>query len=79
MFTSSGPIQPEKDPNHDASPVKLGRNPGDSYGDVPVPEFSSGMILIDPELKLLKAVSKERNLLADAGLKIQADDDVPYC
>lgn len=56
--------------------LKLGRDKDDSYADVPAPDFQSGMILIDPELKLLKAINDERNLLSKVGLKICATDDV---
>ncbi len=63
-------------PDHANDGVKLGRNKEDSYADLPEPEFQSGMILIDPELKLLKAVYAERNLLSKVGLKIGATDDV---
>lgn len=71
-YSSEGPHQGLSASN----PVKLGRNPDDSYGDVPEPEFQSGTILIDPELRLLAAMQQERNLLAKAGLKIQPMDDV---
>jgi hypothetical protein len=59
-------------------PCPLGRTPADvhTYGIMPEPEFQSGVIFIDPNLRLLKALHQERELLSYAGLDIDPDDDI---
>lgn len=58
--------------------VPLGRTLEDihTYGIMPSPEFQSGVIFIDPNLRLLKALHQERELLSYAGLEIDPNDDI---
>lgn len=57
--------------------VKLGRDSSYSnYGETPTPEHQSGIIFVDPDLKLLKALNHERDSLFLAGLQFCPTDDV---
>ncbi len=72
VLSSSNPFNNDNDTNC----IKLGRNSDClTYGNIK-PEFQSGMIIIDPDLKLLAAISNERDLLYKAGLHIDPTDDV---
>ena len=58
--------------------VPLGRSILDipTYGNLSNPEFQSGVIFVDPGLRLLKALYQERNLLSKVGLDIDPLDEV---
>lgn len=43
---------------------------------LPNTEFQSGMILIGPDIRLMKIIHNERDLLSKAGLKINPTDDI---
>ena len=75
VMVTKGPLDATGN-NSIATP--LGKLPEDAktYGSMPAPEFQSGMILVDPDLKLLAAVQHERNLLAQAGLQFDPNDDI---
>lgn len=73
-ISSIGPMNPT---GNNEEPVPLGRDPGDqSYGIIPGHKFQSGVIMVDPDLKLLAALQKDRNLLASTGLEFDPTDDV---
>lgn len=71
VYTSVGPLIGDDYDGED-----LGNNAEDCDINLPEPEFQSGMILVGSDLKLLKVIHNERDLLSMAGLNINPTDDV---
>lgn len=69
--------QPDQIHSDDSTPP-LGRTSEDipTYGKFNCQIFKSGMIYVDPNLKLMQALHRERDLLPFAGLLIDPTDDV---
>lgn len=60
------------------SGIKIGQptENGNNSIDLPTPEFTSGTILVGNELRLMKSIHNDRDMLEKAGLQIDPTDDL---